>query len=311
MRFERLDLNLLVALDALIEVRSVSVAAKRLLLSQPALSGALNRLREFFNDELLVLSGRQMILTPKAEELRGPVREALMLIRSRITTPSAFDPATAERQFTLAASDYAYNVLLAPLMAKAARIAPNVTFELMPTGLLAMERLERGEIDLLITISGFLLEGQPRRPLYEDEHAVICWSGGAHAAAITERSFFDAGHVVALFGPERHPAYTETFFAQQGANRRIELRLPTFAALPQAVLGTDRLATMYRRHAEYFADFLPITVHEPPMPMPRVCEEAQWHGARGGDEGLKWLLALASEVAEGLPPARKRADSSH
>src|SRR4051812_4555036 len=104
MRFERLDLNLLVAFDALIEDRSVSMAAKRLFLSQPALSGALNRLRDFFGDELLVPSGRQMIPTPKAEELRGPVREALMLIRSRITTPSTFDPATADRLFSLAAS---------------------------------------------------------------------------------------------------------------------------------------------------------------------------------------------------------------
>src|SRR5687767_5141559 len=107
MRFERLDLNLLVALDVLIEERSVSVAANRLFLSQPALSGALNRLREYFNDELLVQSGRQMILTPKAEELRAPVREALMFIRSRITTPSDFDPATAQRKFILVASDYA------------------------------------------------------------------------------------------------------------------------------------------------------------------------------------------------------------
>jgi LysR family nod box-dependent transcriptional activator len=83
MRFERLDLNLLVALDALIEDRNVSMAARRLYLSQPALTGALNRLRDFFGDDLLIPSGRQMMLTPKAEELRGPVREALMLIRTK------------------------------------------------------------------------------------------------------------------------------------------------------------------------------------------------------------------------------------
>ncbi|MGD4540209.1 LysR family transcriptional regulator, partial [Xanthomonas citri pv. citri] len=106
MRFERLDLNLLVALDVLIAERSVSAAAKRLHLSQPAVSGALNRLREFFRDDLLVQVGRQMVLTPKADELADPVRDALLLIRTRITQPAGFDPATAEREFTIVASDY-------------------------------------------------------------------------------------------------------------------------------------------------------------------------------------------------------------
>lgn len=304
MRFDRLDLNLLVAFDALIEERSVSVAAKRLFLSQPALSGALNKLREFFGDELLVVSGRQMIPTPRAEELRGPVREALMLIRSRITTPKRFDPATAERHFAIVASDYAFNVFLSDAIVEASKVAPNVSFELISTGRAALDRLERGEIDLLITIGEFLLDTHPRLPLFEDDHAVVCWSGSKHANGITEESFFDAGHVVAMFGLEQHPAFTETYFAQQGHNRKIELRLPSFAALTQAVIGTDRLATMYRRHAEYFAAFLPVTVHAPPIGMPRICENAQWHSARGGDEGLQWLLGLLKQTAEPLnaPP---------
>lgn len=301
MRFDRLDLNLLVAFDALIEERSVSVAAKRLFLSQPALSGALNKLREFFGDELLVASGRQMIPTPRAEELRGPVREALMLIRSRITTPKQFDPATAERQFAIVASDYAFDVFLADTIVKASRIAPGVSFELISTGRAALDRLERGEIDLLITISDFLLDSHPRQPLFEDEHAVVCWAGSKHAAGITEESFFEAGHVVAMFGPERHPAFTETYFAQQGHSRKIELRMPTFASLAQAVIGTDRLATMYRRHAEYFAAILPVVVHRPPFFMPRIREDAQWHSARGGDQGLQWLLGLLGERAAALP----------
>jgi LysR family nod box-dependent transcriptional activator len=312
MRFERLDLNLLVALDVLIEDRSVSLAAKRLFLSQPALSGALNRLREFFGDELLVPSGRQMILTAKAEELRGPVREALMLIRSRITTPSAFDPATADRLFSIAASDYAYNVLLARVMAEASKVAPNVKFELTPTGPLSMERFERGEVDLLITISGYLLDNHPTCPLYEDEHAVICWSGGKHANHITEQSFFDASHVVAFFGPERHPAFTETYFAQQGLRRHIAVRLPTFAGMPQAVIGTDHVATMYRRHAEYFAAFLPIVIHEPPVAMPRIREDGQWHSTRKSDHGLQWLIDLVRRTAADVDAsASRKADSSH
>ncbi|MGZ8350241.1 MAG: LysR family transcriptional regulator [Allosphingosinicella sp.] len=301
MRFDRLDLNLLVALDALIEDRSVSSAAKRLYLSQPALSGALNRLREYFRDDLLVQSGRQMILTPKAEELRGPVREALMFIRSRVTTPRDFDPATAERKFSVIASDYAFHVLVDDVLHDAYRQAPGVSFELSSPDRLGGERLERGEIDLMITISSYLGEGHPKRPLYSDEHAVICWSEGMHKDGLTPESFAAAGHVIAVFGPERHPAFTEQYFTQLGLTRRVAVSLPSFAALPPAVVGTDRLATMYRRHAEYFAQRLPIIVHTPPMPLPTVVEEMQWHSLRSNDQGVQWLVELFTTRARTLP----------
>lgn len=301
MRFERLDLNLLVALDVLIEERSVSVAANRLFLSQPALSGALNRLREYFNDELLVQSGRQMILTPKAEELRAPVREALMFIRSRITTPSDFDPATAQRKFILVASDYAFHVLISDVIRDSATIAPGITFELYAPDRMALERLERGEVDLILTISSYLSDEHPKRPVYEDEHAVISWSEGQHKNGLTREAFLAAGHVVAVFGPERNPAFTEQFFIQQGISRRVEVSLPSFAALPQAVVATNRLATMYRRHAEFFARFLPLIIHEPPVEMPRIREEMQWHSLRSNDQGVQWLAGLISDRAERMP----------
>lgn len=297
MHFQRLDLNLLVALDALIEERSVSMAARRLFLSQPALSGALNRLRDYFGDDLLVPSGRQMILTAKAEELRQPVREALMLIRTKITTPVGFDPATAERQFSIIASDYAFNVLLADVFQTAATIAPGLSFDLIPTDRSAPERIERGESDLFLTISPHMIEGHPRRSLWEDAHAVICWSGGRHHESLGVEGFLNAGHAVAYFGAERLPAFTETHFAQLGINRKIDMRLPNFSSLPQAVVGTDRLATMYRRHAEFFARFLPLTIHEPPLPLPTIAEEVQWHSVRGKDEGLQWLIGLITSHA--------------
>lgn len=297
MRFERLDLNLLVALDALIEDRSVSTAARRLFLSQPALSGALNRLREYFDDDLLVQSGRNMVLTAKAEALRAPVREALMLIRARITTPALFDPATSERQFTLAASDYAFDVVVAETMQRAAMLAPGVSFEMVLPDRLATERLERGEIDLFITISTHMMEGHPTRPLWGDEHAVVCWSGSAHRDGLSADAFLKAQHVVAYFGPERIPAFTETFFTQQGLDRDIAVRLPFFSALPHAIIGTERLATIYRRHAEFFARALPITIHKPPIALPDVVEAVQWHRSRDKDAGLRWLIDLLVDQA--------------
>ncbi len=120
MRFGRLDLNLLVALDALLTERSVSLAADRLCLSQSATSSALGRLREYFGDELLVVKGRHMILTARAEELIEPVRAVLEQIRSTIAIAPEFDPATADRQVRIMASDYTTQVLLAEALARIA-----------------------------------------------------------------------------------------------------------------------------------------------------------------------------------------------
>lgn len=292
MRFGRLDLNLLVALDVLIEERSVSAAAKRLNLSQPALSGALNRLREYFEDDLLTQSGRHMILTPKAQELSKPVSDALLLIGSRITTSASFDPATTDRNFSIISSDFAFQVLLSEVIARASILAPGLTFEIIAADKRSTERVERGEVDLLVTISDFISDRHPNMDLFEDEHAIICWAEGKHSKGIDEDGFFAAGHAIAYFGADRFPAFTETYFAQEGANRRIELRLPTFSELPLGIIGTDRIATIYRRHAEYFASILPIKVLPMPFPMPNVVEKAQWHTMRDNDEGLKWILSL-------------------
>ena len=300
MRFGRFDLNLLVALDALIEDRSVSVAARRLFLSQPALSGALNRLREYFGDELLVPSGRQMMLTPRAEELRAPVREALTLIKSRIATPLDFDPATAERQFTIVASDYAYDVLVADTLAYAAKVAPGLSFVIEPTGNLSIDRLDKGEIDLFLTLTNHMLDNHPRIPLFEDRHVVISWDGAPYPADITEEMYRAAPHAVVFFGRERFPAFTETHLARLKIDRKIAVAVPTFSALPHAVVGTDRLATLYRRHAEFFTQHLPVRIHEPPLSLPTIEESVQWHSLRSSDQGLQWVVALLQSRAQAM-----------
>ena len=300
MRFERLDLNLLVAFDVLIEERSVSAAAKRLNLSQPALSGALNRLRDFFKDELLVQSGRQMILTPKAVELRGPVREALLLIRTRVTTPAQFDPATATREFKIVASDYLFNIFLAEVIAELAVIAPGLSFEITPPEASSVERLERGDIDLLITIQTHLVAHHPSRSLFSDEHAVICWSESKYRGGVDIETFLAARHAVACFGPTRLVAYSEAWFSQQDIARTIEVRVPAFTFLPQAVIGTDRLATIQRRYAEYYARSLPIKVLPMPFSLPLLHERVQWHTMRSGDVGLSWLVNTIGQRADAL-----------
>lgn len=297
MRFDRLDLNLLVVLDALIAARSVSGAAGTLNLSQPAVSGALARLRDYFQDDLLVLTGRRMMLTPKAEQLASPVRRALIQVRNEITQPSAFDPATAERCFRIVASDYAFSILLARCVALSAVAAPGISFEIDQPDRFSAERLERGEIDILFTLDAYRTSNHPHLALFGDEEVVICWSGADYTDLDVDE-FFLAGHAVAVFGRDHHPTSIDEHLASHPRQRRIEVRLPSFTALPEAIVGTQRLATMHRRFAQHLARLHPIRILPSPFTLPRITEIVQWHSMRHSDEGVRWLTRLlASEAA--------------
>ena len=294
MRFDRLDLNLLVALDALLEERSVSAAAQRLHLSQPAVTGSLNRLRDYFGDQLLVLSGRRMLPTPKAEELAGPVRRALLQIRAEITRPGDFDPLTASRRFHLVLSDYAYTILFAHVMAAAAQQAPGISFDVSPPDSRSVERLERAETDLFVTVANFCIGKHPQLPLFRDDEVVICWPGAGHGKLDAD-AFFGAGHAIATFGSERRSTLADGAIEAMERERRVEMIVPSFGALPQAVVGTRRLATMHRLYAEHFATHYPIEIRPAPFALPQIVEIAQWHQLRERDPGLKWLITLVKE----------------
>lgn len=299
MRFDGLDLNLLVALEALIEERHVSAAAQRIHLSQPAVTGALKRLREYFDDELLVQRGRRMFLTPKAEALADPVHRALLQIRGEITRAGSFDPATTARHFVISASDYAYTILLANVIAKAATLAPAVTFEIAPPSEQANERFERAEIDLLLTIDKFALPSHAFTELWRDEEVIISWKA-ADFEHIDAATFFACGHAVATFGLERTFSIADRHIDQIGRKRRVEIQLHEFGALCQAIVGTKRLATMHRRYALHFAKLYPIKLHQTWEPFPEIIEGMQWHNVRDADPGLQWFAGLLAEGGKKL-----------
>lgn len=312
MRFDRLDLNLLVVFDRLMEYRSVTATARALNLSQSALSGALRRLREYFGDELLVQIGRTMVPTHRAAELVVPVRNALMLVRSTITRPAEFDPGTSERRFTIIASDFVQLVLLGPLMRALAEGAPGVSFDILSPSTLTFDLFERGEVDVFITVDSYMSAAHPSRQLFQDEAVVVCWNRnsliGDH---LTEKLFYSIGHVATSFAPLRRESFYEEALRNSGIERRIEVRVPEFSMAPNAVVGTNRVTVMHRRHAEYFASFMPLRLLAAPVPLPHVHEMAQWHGMQESDAGVQWLLARltaqgALQPALTTPRASKR-----
>lgn len=298
MHFRGLDLNLLVALDALITERSISRSGEKINLSQPATSGALARLREYFKDDLLVPMGRKMVLTPLAEELAQPVRQLLMQAEGVIHRSPAFSPKTSERTFRLVMSDYVATVLMSRALPIVQKEAPGIGIEvLVPSD--RIDLLERGEADLLIMPKQYLSEQHPSEPLFEDDFVCVAWTGNKElrGQAISMHNYLRLGHVVARFGDQQQvPAFEEKFMEHFSGDRRIEVVATGFTLVPQLVVGTTRIATIHRKLARFYAKQLPLKILRPPVNIPPVVESIQWHTIRDGDPGLRWLRRLLTSA---------------
>ncbi len=300
MRFRNLDLNLLVALDALLTERSVSLAGRRVHLKQPAMSAALNRLRRHFQDDLLVSVGRQMALTPFAESLIPPVREALRQIESTILFPPEkdFDPRTSRRTFSILASDDLVESFLAPALRTVGQLAPHMAFELRLPVDEPTEVLQRGLADLLITQEPYASSQHPRRVLFDDEYVIIAWSGNRQIGRLlTAGAFLAATHVIVrLDGGHRGASWEELSF-QRLPKRPAAILAPDFSSVPHFVVGTDRIATLRRRNALLYARSMPLKILPCPIRIPRVRQVVQWHSRNRSDAALVWLVKVLLDEA--------------
>ena len=294
MRFKKLDLNLLVALDALLQERNISRAAERVNLSQPAMSNALGRLREYFGDELLIPVGRQMMLTPRAESLQQPVREILLRVDSDVVAPAVFDPATSIRSFSMLVSDFTTTVFMPPLLRALYAAAPNVQIHLEPQARMPHELLEEGEADFLIIPMQYVSSLHPCVPLFEDDYVVVSWEDHPTIRdSLSREQYLQAGHVVSN---RNLPVLEGWFLEREGIARKIEVTASTMAALPSLVVGTARLATVHRRIAMHAQQHLPIRIWPSPMKIPKLVQMLQWNKVREADPGLRWIRDLCLEI---------------
>lgn len=293
-----LDLNLLVALDALFAEKSVSRAGERLHLSQSATSGALARLREVFRDPLLVPVGRKMVLTPVAEALVEPVRDFLLQAESILNINPVFTPASSTRKFRLLMSDYVETVLMAEALPRIERLAPGIRFEFISNVEGGFDSLDRGEIDLSIGPAIRLSSAHPSEPLFEDEFICLMWSGNPRVkSSISLAEYLSMGHVVVRFG--RHQELTtfdEWFMERFGHERRVEVVTTAFNLVPQLLVGTSRIATLHRRLAMFYQRYLPLKIIQPPFEIATLQESMQWHKSRDRDPGTLWLRSLLKNV---------------
>jgi LysR family transcriptional regulator, nod-box dependent transcriptional activator len=309
MHFEQLDLNLLVALDALLTERSITAAGVRVHLTQSAMSGALSRLREFFHDELLTQVGRKMVPTPLGESLAEPVRQILLQIKATISAKPGFDPATSTRHFSMMMSDYVDTVLMSECLRRAEAAAPRVRFNVVSNDVgNPTEFLERADVDLLIMPRDYLSDKHPRADLYTDDYACVVWNENPLVGdTLTQEQYLDLGHVVLQFGRGRIPVQDEWFLTKLGVTRRIEVLAMNFNSVPQHVVGSKRIATIHRRLAQYYSRYLPLRILTPPYELPSLTEAVQWHTLFEEDAGNRWLRTLLKDVASdvGTPAAHR------
>lgn len=299
MRFKGMDLNLFVAFEALMETRSTARTGEKIGLSQPAASAALARLRDYFDDDLLVVKGRRMYPTPLAEELLPQIRECLRKAEAVLATTSVFEPALAKREFRIVSSDYVAAAILAPLARTLSHGAPGVSFQFILTDETAAERLRRGEVDLVIGPSEFALSGVPTEALYEECYVMAGWrQHPVFSKTITIDDVFAHGHVAVSVGGYRTATVGDRQLNLLGYTRRVEVTASSFAVLPWLLVGTQRLALMHQRLARDAANHFEIAFAPLPFAFPALRQLVQYHETRVSDPAVRWLIEQIRAAAQ-------------
>lgn len=301
MRLNNLNLNLLIVLDALIQERSVSRAANRLHFSQPAISSALSRLRQHFEDDLLVQVGRSMVLTPFAESLASSVHETLEGFRRIAASRAHFDPKTAERFFTFACSDYVFLVLLTRAIRELAIVAPGLKITAMLLTHRTPELLARGTIDFVIAPEQRLLDDHPSARLFSDHFTCIAWTGNKEIGdTLSLEDYVRLEHVAATLDPNNPPHVEQQSLASQSIVRKIAACAPEFNSVAEVVVGTDYIGTVHARAAAILAKRLPLKILEPPISIEPFAEALQWHKSKNGDPAMTWIRNFLVELAKDM-----------
>lgn len=296
---KRLDLNLILALNALLTTRSVSRASERLFVTQPAMSATLGRLRRHFDDELLMKVGRHMVRTAFAETLLPIAAEVLRNVETLLTTSPGFDPGTSQRRFRIATSDYVSLVVLVPLLRRLARTAPRVVIQIVAPSSNSPAALEACELDMLISPHGFLAQQQPTRLLFEEEHVVVGWrENPLLAGELTKADFLAAGHVAVTIGSRGEMVFAERELERLELRRRVEISASSFLAVPWMLPNTMRLAVMHARLARAMIPAVPLRFVALPFDFPKMRQMMQFHRTREFDPGMTWLCDQLRSAAE-------------
>ena len=294
-----IDLNLLVAFDALYDARNVTRAADRLALTQPTVSGMLTRLRDLFGDPLFVRTQHGVIPTPRADDLAEPIKTMLTDIEALIT-PMDFDPASATMTISISANDYMQHSLIVPLIRNLRKIAPGIRLAILPAEITDLaDKMARGTIDIAVTIPEFAGPNLPRSLLYTERY--VCAARKGHPLSGKKLSLDDFcrfDHVVVspTGGSFKGPA--EIALAELGASRTVSVSLPSFHVLLETIRTGDFLALVPERLL--YGKMAGLKLFNPPITVPDFDVIATWHQRVERNPVHRWLRSRLTTVAEEL-----------
>ena len=297
----RYDLNLLRVFDAVMAEGNVSAAANRLNLSQSAVSAALSRLRATLGDELFVRARYGVIPTDRAVEIAPVVALAIAQLDKVVLESSTFDPATAKRRFTVAASAYFECVLIPQLVARMAERAPSISMGVSPlTPEFQATDLAVGKIDIALGRFAAPPENLVIHPLMDDDFVcLVRRDGTAKRRRLSKRAFEAMKHVI-VAPPGQWRTGLFQHLEKAGLSRTVLLSVSHFLAAPVAVAETGACATLPRRVAQLFVDDARFYVLEPPVDLGSFPIHMAWHPRFRRDQGHQWLRTLIQEVREQL-----------
>ncbi len=301
MTLAAVDLNLLVALDLLLETRSVREAARRAHVTPSAMSHSLARLRSLLGDELLVRAGQRLVPTPRAEALAAPVRALLVDAERLLAPPGGFDPASLRRAFRVACTDHVSTVLLRVAERRYRAEAPGVDLHEHPIAPDSLEQLRAGTIDVAI---GVFPDAPPEvrtRPLFTDGFVTVARPDHprVRGPGLDLDAFLAEGHL--LVAPRGTPSGTiDELLAAQGLKRRVARTVPSFLSALWHASESDLLLTVSRRLVAAVAPRLPLQAFATPLPVSDYTLVLAWHPRRDAAPDDAWLRGVLLHAAASL-----------
>lgn len=292
------DLNLLIVFNTLSEEEHLTKTAQKLHLSQPAVSNALSRLRELFNDELFVRAPKGMRPTLKAKALKAPVKQALDIIREQLLTPDTFDSETAKTNFSVAVNSYAESVVLPPFMRYFRKVAPNITLDIFPEcDAESAEKLRSGELDIAIDYIEIPGKDLVHEQFFNEEMVVVVSEQNADVGnEISLRQYNTLPHI--SIHPRNHKgSHTEILLGRKQVNRNVVMSVSSLMSFAPLVAQTDMICTLPKRLANYAIRAHDIRILPLPFDLESVPIYMIYSREKKEDGAHKWLREQLRKLA--------------
>jgi DNA-binding transcriptional LysR family regulator len=307
------DLNLLIVFDAVYATGNISHAANQLALSQPAVSNALTRLREHFDDPLFVRAGRGVKPTLRSQQMIEPVREALRLIRQQFDGDRTLDLASYKRTFRMVIVDPLEAILMPPLLREITARAPQVTIESRPPwNTKVADDIIAGTLDLACYTFPVSAPGLVFQTICACDHIVVARRGHPKIGKTLDLETFMALDQIALIPELRGHTNIDRDITTRGGTRRIAYMVNKVWSMPAMVGSTDLVTVLPRSYAELMAPMFNLDIHESPIPIAAQDYHMIWHEKNTDDPGHRWLRdTLMKGVAAGPAVAKSAPAVAH